>query len=102
VHRRKAVKAFGAKKALHDFFVEIKYLDYFSFLSLRNRQNKSARMFNCSLQNTETFFYEHSLKFPFYVYACLKNYHSAPAGNHQLVAEDLMEDGAISRISNAY
>jgi hypothetical protein len=27
---------------------------------------------------------------------------SAPAGNHQLVAEDLMEDGTISRISDAY
>jgi hypothetical protein len=27
---------------------------------------------------------------------------NAPAGNHQLVAEDLMEDGTISRISNAY
>jgi hypothetical protein len=27
---------------------------------------------------------------------------NAPAGNHQLVAEDLMEDGPISRISNAY
>jgi hypothetical protein len=29
----------------------------------------------------------------------LKNY---PAGNHQLVAEDLMEDGTISHISNVY
>jgi hypothetical protein len=27
---------------------------------------------------------------------------NAPAGNHQLVAEDLMEDGTISRISNVY
>jgi hypothetical protein len=27
---------------------------------------------------------------------------NAPAGNHQLVAEDLMEDGTLSRISNAY
>jgi hypothetical protein len=27
---------------------------------------------------------------------------NAPAGNHQLVAEDLMEDGTISQISNAY
>jgi hypothetical protein len=27
---------------------------------------------------------------------------NAPAGNHQLVAEDLVEDGTISRISNAY
>jgi hypothetical protein len=27
---------------------------------------------------------------------------NAPAGNHQLVAEDLMEDGTVSRISNAY
>jgi hypothetical protein len=27
---------------------------------------------------------------------------NAPAGNHQLGAEDLMEDGTVSRISNAY
>jgi hypothetical protein len=27
---------------------------------------------------------------------------NAAAGNHKLVAEDLMEDGTISRISNAY
>jgi hypothetical protein len=27
---------------------------------------------------------------------------NAPAGNHQLVAEDLMEDGTVSCISNAY
>jgi hypothetical protein len=27
---------------------------------------------------------------------------NAPAGNHQLVAEDLMEDGTVNRISNAY
>jgi hypothetical protein len=27
---------------------------------------------------------------------------NAPAGNHQLVAEDLMEKETISRISNAY
>jgi hypothetical protein len=27
---------------------------------------------------------------------------NAPAGNHQLVAEDLMEDGTLSHISNAY
>jgi hypothetical protein len=27
---------------------------------------------------------------------------NAPAGNHQLVAEDLMEDGNISHKSNAY
>jgi hypothetical protein len=27
---------------------------------------------------------------------------NAPAGNHQFVAEDLMEDGTVSRISNAY
>jgi hypothetical protein len=27
---------------------------------------------------------------------------NSPAGNHQLVAEDLMEDGTVSRISNAY
>jgi hypothetical protein len=27
---------------------------------------------------------------------------NASAGNHQLVAEDLMEDGTVSRISNAY
>jgi hypothetical protein len=26
---------------------------------------------------------------------------NAPAGNHQLVVEDLVEDGTISRISNA-
>jgi hypothetical protein len=29
-------------------------------------------------------------------------FRNAPAGNHQLVAEDLMEDGTISRKSNAY
>jgi hypothetical protein len=29
-------------------------------------------------------------------------FRNTPAGNHQLVAEDLMEDGTISRISNAY
>jgi hypothetical protein len=29
-------------------------------------------------------------------------FRNAPAGNHQLVAEDLMEDGTISRISNPY
>jgi hypothetical protein len=29
-------------------------------------------------------------------------FRNAPAGNHQLVAEDLMEDGTISPISNAY
>jgi hypothetical protein len=27
---------------------------------------------------------------------------NAPAGNHQLVAENLIEDGTVSRISNAY
>jgi hypothetical protein len=27
---------------------------------------------------------------------------NVPAGNNQLVAEDLMEDGTISRISNGY
>jgi hypothetical protein len=27
---------------------------------------------------------------------------NAPAGNHQHVAEDLMEDGTIGRISNSY
>jgi hypothetical protein len=27
---------------------------------------------------------------------------NSPAGNHQLVAEDLMEDGTVSRISFAY
>jgi hypothetical protein len=29
-------------------------------------------------------------------------FRNAPAGNHQLVAEDLMEDGTISSIINAY
>jgi hypothetical protein len=29
-------------------------------------------------------------------------YRNAPAGNHQLVSDDLMEDGTICRISNAY
>jgi hypothetical protein len=29
-------------------------------------------------------------------------YLNAPAGNHQFVPEDLMEDGTNSRISNAY